>query len=81
MASIHKNGNNYRLQFYDPTRTPNRKRVSLRVTNKKDALKIKALLESRYSQGLIDPWKKYLRAPCWGVGGPRIQQAQTLGEN
>lgn len=47
----------------------------LRVALKKDARKIKALLESRYSQGLIDPWKQDLRAPYWGVGEPRIQQA------
>jgi site-specific recombinase XerD len=80
MATLLKNGAYYALQFYDRTRSPARKKVSLRISRKPDALKVKRLLETRLAEGLIDPWTQHLSAPHWGIDStPRIIP-RTLAE-
>lgn len=73
MSTLLRNGAYYALQFYDTTRTPVRKKISLRISRKADALKVKRLLETRLAEGLIDPWTQPLSAPYWGIDTtPRI---------
>lgn len=46
----------YRAQFYDASRTPQRKRVSLKTRNKRTAERFLAKLERDYVLGTYDPW-------------------------
>jgi len=56
MATLIKQANHYYLQFYDNSKTPNRKRVALKTTKKNIALKLKVRLEDEYALGNYDPW-------------------------
>ncbi|MGB1050108.1 MAG: tyrosine-type recombinase/integrase, partial [Rhodothermales bacterium] len=80
MATLVKNGRYFSLQFYSPNRTPARKRISLRVEKKRDALRLKSLLESRYACGEIDPWVSTLRPPYWGREALRVTKQVTVQE-
>lgn len=57
MPSLIKQHNYYYLQFYIKNRRPTRKRVPLKTTTKKTALKLKRELEDQYASGEFDPWR------------------------
>lgn len=81
MATLLKNGAYYALQFYDRSRSPVRKKVSLRIRRKSEALKVKRLLETRLTEGLIDPWTQHLSAPHWGIDTTPRLILSTLEES
>lgn len=56
MATLVKQHGRYYLQFYDKHRSPQRKRVPLKVTRKKEAKKHKRRLERKYRNQEYDPW-------------------------
>lgn len=56
MASLIKQHGRYYLQFYDRHRSPQRKRVALKVTRKREAKKHKQRLEEKYRDQEFDPW-------------------------
>ena len=56
MASLFCRDGLYSLDFYDPSRTPNRKRVPLRVRVRRDAEAVRRKLERDYSLGAYCPW-------------------------
>ncbi len=51
---VHDSGNYY-LQFYDGTKTPKRKRISLGTKRKKVARKLQQKYEEAYAMGEYDP--------------------------
>jgi len=57
MATLAKHHGRYYLQFYDADRSPARKRVALRTTDKREATKRKKRLESAYFEDRYDPWR------------------------
>ena len=56
MATFVKQHGRYYLQFYDKHRSPQRKRVPLKCTRKKEAKKHKRRLEEKYRDQEYDPW-------------------------
>ena len=56
MATLVKQHSRYSLQFYDPARTPMRKRVALLTTQKRTAESLQRKLEHDYALGRFDPW-------------------------
>jgi len=56
MSSLIKQHGRYYLQFYDKHRSPQRKRVPLKVTRKREAKKHKRRLEQKYREQEFDPW-------------------------
>jgi integrase len=56
MASLVKRGGTYYAQFYDGTRHPERKRLSLKTTRKTVARRRLAGWEEDYELGRFDPW-------------------------
>lgn len=56
MATLVEVRGNYSLQFYDPRREPERKRVSLQTRSRKVALRLKARWEELYEMREYDPW-------------------------
>jgi hypothetical protein len=56
MASLIKQHGRYYLQFYDKHRSPQRKRVALKVTRKREAQKYKRCLEEKHRDQEYDPW-------------------------
>lgn len=80
MATLIKQKSWYSLQFYNPTKSPVRKKIALRTSKKGEALKVKALLESRYLNGQIDPWTMVLRPPDWGLSTDSSHWWRQVGE-
>ena len=56
MASLIKRKNGFYAQWYDTTRTPNRKRFSLKTSERGIARRRIAKLERDTERGLFDPW-------------------------
>ena len=56
MATLVKQHGKYYLQFYDKHRSPQRKRVALKVTRKREAEKHQRRLEDAYRDQEYDPW-------------------------
>ncbi|MCS4102366.1 tyrosine-type recombinase/integrase [Salinibacter ruber] len=56
MASIFDRSGKYYAQFYDSDRSPNRKRFSLRTSNRKEARRRLTDFERAYENGDFDPW-------------------------
>jgi integrase len=56
MASLVKQSGRYYLQFYDGSRTPQRKRVALKTSRKRPAQTKRRELEDAYVEGRFDPW-------------------------
>lgn len=56
MPSLFKRGDRYYIAFYDATRRPKRKQVSLRVTGYRAAQLKSARLTTQYEEGSYDPW-------------------------
>jgi hypothetical protein len=56
MATLVKQHGRYYLQFYDKHRSPQRKRVALKVTRKREAKKHQRRLEDAYRDQEFDPW-------------------------
>lgn len=56
MASIFDRSGNYYAQFYDSDRSPNRKRFSLRTSDRKEARRRLTDFERAYEAGEFDPW-------------------------
>jgi len=56
MASLFKASGLYYLDFYDRGRRPKRKRVALKVRDKRTADQLRIKYEGDYAQGLFDPW-------------------------
>jgi len=56
MSSLIKQHGKYYLQFYDKHRSPQRKRVALKVTRKREAEKHQRRLEDAYRDQEYDPW-------------------------
>lgn len=71
MTTLVKQRTRYHLQCYDPSRSPNRKRMALRSERKTTRGKLKTKLEHDYLLGTFDPWvdnpfsygKERIRAP------------------
>lgn len=57
MATLVKNHGRYYLQFYLKDRSPARKRVALKTTEKRQALKLKRRLENAFTENRFDPWR------------------------
>ena len=56
MAAILKRNGQYYAQFYDESRSPKRKRFSLKATRKRDARRRLGKFEDDYLDGKFDPW-------------------------
>lgn len=56
MATLVKQDGRFYLQFYDPQRTPSRKKVPLKATRKGPAQAKQRELEDAYVEGRYDPW-------------------------
>jgi len=56
MAAIIEREGRYYAQFYDETRTPKRKRFSLKTNRKRTARKLLVQFEDDYMLGEFDPW-------------------------
>jgi len=56
MASIYERSGRYYAQFYDSSKSPSRKRLSLKTEKKRDARRKLVDLEDAYEQGAFDPW-------------------------
>ena len=56
MASLVRQHDRFYLQFYSADRSPQRRRVPLHVTVKRDAESVRRKLERDYSLGTFDPW-------------------------
>lgn len=56
MAAILKRNGQYYAQFYDESRSPKRKRFSLKATRKRDARRRLGKFEDDYHDGKFDPW-------------------------
>jgi len=56
MAAILERDGRYYAQFYDDTRTPERKRFSLKTKRKRTARKLLIQFEDDYLVGEFDPW-------------------------
>jgi site-specific recombinase XerD len=56
MAAIIERNGQYYAQFYDDTRTPERKRFSLKTRRKRTARKLLIQFEDDYLVGEFDPW-------------------------
>lgn len=56
MASIYERSGRYYAQFYDSSKSPSRKRLSLKTEKKRDARRKLVELEDAYEQGAFDPW-------------------------
>lgn len=76
MASLVCQSGRFNLDFFDSTRTPKRKRVSLRVKHKRDAEQVRRKLERDYSLGTFDPWRDDPRA----YDRPAPSKPERLGE-
>ena len=59
MASLIKQNGFYYSQFYDKSRSPNRKRVALKTKSRDVATKLHRQLEDEYAMGTYDPWTGY----------------------
>ena len=57
MASLIKQGASFYLQFFDTNRSPQRRKVPLKVTNKRAAKEIERRLLTAYASGKYDPWR------------------------
>lgn len=67
MASLIKQNGLYYSQFYEKNRTPQRKRIPLKVKSKEVALKLSRQLENEYALGEYDPWtgfRNHEHSPC-----------------
>lgn len=76
MTTLVKQCTRYHLQFYDPARSPNRKRMALRSERKTTARKLKTKLEHDYLLGTFDPW---VNDP-FSYGKERIRAPRPIGE-
>lgn len=56
MASLLHQHGHYYLQFFDASRSPRRKRVALRTTQKRTAQALQRKLEHDHALGRFDPW-------------------------
>lgn len=56
MASLIKQKNWYYPQFYSSNRSPEQKRVRLRIRTKTTAVKLLRKLEDQYALGEYNPW-------------------------
>ena len=56
MASLFKASGLYYLDFFDRNQRPKRKRVALKVRDKRTADQLRIKYEGDYAQGLFDPW-------------------------
>ena len=56
MATLVKQHGRYALQFYDPERQPQRKRVALKTGDKRTAQRKRSELENDHVLGIYDPW-------------------------
>lgn len=56
MPSLFKRSGTFYLQFFDDSRTPKRRQISLHATRKREALRIERRLVSGWNRGAWDPW-------------------------
>ena len=59
MATLVKDRKWYYVQFYDASKKPQRKRVSLKTTHKGTALKLYPHLERKHVLEQYDPWSGF----------------------
>jgi CO dehydrogenase/acetyl-CoA synthase alpha subunit len=59
MATLVKDRKWYYVQFYDASKKPQRKRVSLKTTHKSTALKLYHNLERKHVLEQYDPWSGF----------------------
>ena len=57
MATLVKHRNLFSIQFYDKDRIPARKKIALRTSDKRLALRLKRKLEAAYLELRFDPWR------------------------
>jgi len=68
MAALLRRKDRYYAQFYDSSRSPTRKRISLRTGSKREARRILTKLEDDYASGRFDPWNddpRHYDKPEW----------------
>lgn len=76
MASLFKQDGYYYLQFYDAARRPQRKRIALRVRDKRTAERLRIDRESAQMRGEYDPWTD---APAGGEEPDRAPKTLSEG--
>ena len=59
MATLVKDRKWYYVQFYDASKKPQRKRISLKTTHKSTALKLYHHLERKHVLGQYDAWSGF----------------------
>ena len=57
MATLLKQSGRYYLQFYNSSKDPSRKKVSLKSKRKRAAKKKQRELEDAFVEGRYDPWR------------------------
>ena len=81
MAGLHRKGTGiYVVQFYDPDRQPQRKRVSTSVRDLRSAERLRRRWEVAYAEGRYDPWTQPAPEPGASDHRPRPRRAATLAD-
>jgi hypothetical protein len=79
MASLIKQHDRYYLQFYDGSRSPKRRRIPLKTSTKRTALRLKGRLEDAYALGTYDPWRDGRKHKVFGWSPPAGPGVAQLG--
>ncbi len=81
MASIYKrNSGTYYASFYDSNRTPQRKRLSLKTSDKRSARRKLTELENAFVEGKFDPWACGKRSDPFNYDQPERPEEISLQE-
>lgn len=81
MAGLHRKGTGiYVVQFYDPDRQPQRKRVSTSVRDLRSAERLRRRWEVAYAEGRYDPWTEPAPEPGTSDHRPRPRRSATLAD-
>ena len=78
MASLLTRGGRYYVQFYDASRTPTQKQLSLRTTDPRDAQRRQLDLEDAYKAGTFDPWYDDVTAFFGGAAPKELPCREAL---
>lgn len=81
MASLYKRSNGtYYANFFDSNRTPERKRFSLKTSNKRSARRKLAELEDAFVDGQFDPWASGKRSDPYNYNRSEQPEHVTVQE-
>lgn len=80
MASLVHQGDLYYAQFYDADRSPARKRIPLKTSEKRTAQRLLARAEDKWALGEYDPWRHGRKHEIFGWEPGPEEDLSTLGK-